>query len=79
MHSISRTQSRCLMLAIVLAVGGWAVQGLWGQAIYGSIYGQVTDSAGAVVANATITVKDVAKGTSVQSTTNSIGEYSVEH
>ena len=52
---------------------------LWGQAIYGSIYGQVTDASGAAIANATVTVTNVAKGTSVQTTTNSVGEYSAEH
>jgi hypothetical protein len=67
------------MLVVMIALGCGSVQGLWGQAIYGSIYGQVTDSSGAGIANATITVKDVEKGTSVQSTSSSIGEYSVQH
>ncbi len=67
------------MVLLALAIAGWSATSLWGQAIYGSIYGQVTDSSGAAIANATVTVKDVAKGTSVQTTTNSIGEYSVEH
>jgi hypothetical protein len=67
------------MVLIVVAIAGWSATSLWGQAIYGSIYGQVTDSSGAAIANATVTVKDVAKGTSVQVTTDSIGEYKVEH
>jgi hypothetical protein len=79
MYSITRTHLRCLMVVITLAIAGWSVTSLWGQAIYGSIYGQVTDSSGAAIANATVTVKNVAKGTSVQATTNSVGEYSVEH
>jgi len=62
------------MVMLVVAIAGWSATSLWGQAIYGSIYGQVTDSSGAAIANATVTVKDVAKGTSVQTTTNSIGE-----
>jgi hypothetical protein len=33
------------------------------QAVYGSIYGSVTDNTGAVVPNATITITDTAKGT----------------
>ena len=33
------------------------------QVIHGSIYGQVTDTTGAAVPNATITVTDVSKGT----------------
>jgi hypothetical protein len=79
MHSTSRTHSRCLIVLIAVAIAGWSVASLWGQAIYGSIYGQVTDSTGAAITNATVTVKDVSKGTSVQVTTSSIGEYSVEH
>ena len=47
------------------------------QVIYGSVYGQVTDTTGAAVPNATITVTDKSKGTSVQVTTNESGEYLV--
>jgi Carboxypeptidase regulatory-like domain/TonB dependent receptor len=79
MYSINRTHFRWLMVLLALAIAGWSATSLWGQAIYGSIYGQVTDSSGAAIASATVTVKDVAKGTSVQATTNSVGEYSVEH
>ncbi len=50
-----------------------------GQAVYGSINGTVTDNTGAVVPNATITVTDVAKGTSVTAKSNASGEYVVEH
>ena len=49
------------------------------QVIHGSIYGQVTDASGAAVPNATITVTDVSKGTSVQATTNESGEYTVQN
>lgn len=52
---------------------------LQGQAVYGSINGTVTDNTGAVVPNATITVTDVAKGTSVTTKSNASGEYLVEH
>jgi hypothetical protein len=79
MPSISRTRFRCLMAVIAVAIAGWSVKSVSAQAIYGSIYGQVTDSSGAVVAKATVTVKDVDKGTSVQATSSSIGEYAVEH
>jgi carboxypeptidase family protein len=50
-----------------------------GQAVYGSVFGTVTDSTGAVVPNATITVTDVAKGTSVTGQSNESGEYRVQH
>lgn len=49
------------------------------QAVYGSLYGTVTDASGAVVPNATITVTDVAKGTSVTVTANASGDYTVDH
>ncbi len=51
----------------------------FGQAVYGSIFGTVTDTTGAVVPNATVTVSDSAKGTAVTATTNSSGEFTVEH
>jgi outer membrane receptor protein involved in Fe transport len=49
------------------------------QAVYGSIYGTVTDSSGAVVPNATVTVEDVAKGTSSTVTSNGSGEFAADH
>ena len=76
---ISRTQVRWLTLVIAVAIGGWSATSLWGQAIYGSIYGQVTDNTGAAIKNAPITVTDVTKGTSVQVNANELGEYSVQH
>ncbi len=79
MRSISTTRSRCLMVLIAIAICSWSVGNLLGQAIYGSIYGQITDSSGAAIPNATVTVTDVSKGTSVNVTTSAIGEYSVEH
>lgn len=49
------------------------------QAVYGSIFGTVTDKSGAAVPNATITVTDVSKGTVVTTTSNGSGDYSVPH
>jgi hypothetical protein len=49
------------------------------QSVYGSIFGTVTDSTGAAVAGATITVKDEAKGTVVTAVSNGSGDYSVPH
>jgi len=49
------------------------------QAIYGSIFGTVTDNTGAVVPGATITVTDEAKGTSVTAQSNDSGDYTVQH
>src|ERR1700758_1890847 len=49
------------------------------QSVYGSIFGTVTDPSGAAIANATITVKDVSKGTVVTATSNASGDYNVPH
>jgi outer membrane receptor protein involved in Fe transport len=70
---------KCVFVVIALAFFGGSSVPLLGQAIYGSIYGQVTDQSGAAIPNATITVTDVSKGTSVQATSSASGEYSVEH
>src|ERR1700686_3361402 len=49
------------------------------QAVYGSIFGTITDSTGAVVENATITVTDVAKGTSITLQSDANGGYRAQH
>jgi hypothetical protein len=49
------------------------------QAVFGQILGTVTDPTGAAIPNATITVTDVAKGTSVTLTSNGAGEFTAEH
>ena len=51
----------------------------FGQAIYGSIYGTVTDATGAAVPGATVLVTDIGKGTSVSVVSNGTGNYTVEH
>ncbi len=50
-----------------------------GQSVYGSIVGTVTDTTGANIPDASVTVTDVAKGTSVKVQTNASGQYSVQH
>ncbi|AXC10530.1 Oar protein [Acidisarcina polymorpha] len=49
------------------------------QAVFGSIFGSVTDNTGAAIPGATVTVTDEAKGTAVTTQSGSSGEYSVEH
>jgi len=51
----------------------------FGQAVYGSIFGTVTDSTGAVVPNAAVTITDDAKGTSVTAQSNASGDFTVDH
>src|SRR5689334_5520628 len=53
-------------------------QGL-GQAVYGSLFGTVTDPTGAVVPNAKVTITNVRKGTSDSVTTDPSGNYRVGH
>jgi Carboxypeptidase regulatory-like domain len=77
MQFIFKTRTRCALVVIMLS--GLSAPALRAQAIYGSIYGQVTDQTGAVVPNATITVTDESKNTSVQVTSSDQGEYLVEH
>jgi hypothetical protein len=69
----------CLGLAAV-AVSLMSVSlNAHGQAIYGSINGNVVDAAGAAVANATVTVTNVSKGTKDVTQTNADGNYLVQH
>jgi len=49
------------------------------QSVYGSIFGTVSDSTGAAVSGATVTVRDEAKGTVVTAISNASGDYSVPH
>lgn len=60
----------CLCLAPVVA---------FGQAVYGSIAGTVTDSSGAAIPNAKVTVRDTGKGVSYSTATNEAGNYSQIH
>lgn len=64
------------LAAAVLLVTSPAIHA---QAVYGSIYGTVTDATGAVIPNANVTVTDTAKGTSVTVQSNGSGEFTVEH
>src|SRR5579871_1001705 len=51
----------------------------FGQAVYGSIVGTVTDSSGGAVPNAKVTIRDVGKGVVYTTTTNETGNYSQIH
>jgi|KBSSwiStaDraftv2_1062776.scaffolds.fasta_scaffold10704_4 hypothetical protein len=52
---------------------------VFGQAVYGSIFGTLTDPSGAAVQNAKVTVMSATKGTSFETTTNADGNYGVTH
>ena len=49
------------------------------QAVYGGIAGNVTDAQGNAVTGAKVTVTNIGKGTSEETTTNESGLYSVSH
>jgi carboxypeptidase family protein/TonB-dependent receptor-like protein len=63
----------CLCVLVVSNVPAF------GQAVYGSIIGTVTDPQGAAVPGAKVTVIDERKGTKDTATTNDAGNYSVTH
>src|SRR5690349_2443289 len=48
---------------------------IYGQQVFGSIYGTVTDATGATVPNAKVTITDQEKGTQFEATTNESGNY----
>src|SRR5205807_7853813 len=49
------------------------------QAVYGSVFGTITDPSGAAVAGAKVTVTSVGKNITEQATTNADGNYSITH
>ncbi|MCU1271363.1 MAG: Cna B-type protein [Acidobacteriaceae bacterium] len=66
------------LLVVALLCGLWTSRAS-AQAVYGSIFGTVTDPQGAAVNGAKVTVTDKNKGTTEQTTTNESGNYSVTH
>ena len=73
-----RFPTRVMMLVFAAALSTLSPFA-FGQAVYGSIYGTVTDATGAIVPGANITVTDTAKGTSFTAQSNGAGEFTVEH
>jgi hypothetical protein len=68
-----------LMVAAIVAMPFAFAPSARAQAVYGSIFGSVTDTTGAAVPGATITVTDEAKGTTVTAQSNGTGDFTVEH
>jgi outer membrane receptor protein involved in Fe transport len=71
---MTRTKS-LLLIGCLLSLSPVA----YSQSVYGSIFGTVTDSTGAVIPNADVTVTDVAKGTTSALKSNGSGEFSADH
>src|SRR5215469_14257346 len=76
-------RTRCVVILMAIAIVALAftmyTPVAFGQAVYGSILGTVTDPQGAAVAGAKVTVTNQRKGTTDQTTTNADGNYSVTH
>ncbi|PYQ16444.1 MAG: hypothetical protein DMF80_05045, partial [Acidobacteria bacterium] len=66
--------ARVLALAVVIAAAGWPVPAS-AQAVYGSIAGTVTDSTGATLPGASVTVTSVERKTTDTVTANASGYY----
>jgi hypothetical protein len=66
-------------LAILCLLGGLKTSPTLAQAVYGSIFGTVTDPQGGAVSGAKVTVTSIAKGTISETITNESGNYSVTH
>jgi outer membrane receptor protein involved in Fe transport len=69
---------RAVWLATLVAVA-FAPCSALGQAVYGAIYGTVTDSTGALLPNAPVVITDTAKGTTSTVNANASGEFRVDH
>src|SRR5664279_1265901 len=65
-----------LVACMILALASTAA---YGQAVFGNIVGTATDPQAAAVANVKVTVTSTTKDTSVTTTTNESGNYSVTH
>src|SRR6266700_5662115 len=72
MHSL---RSRCMLLTGIALALGSSPSISHAQQVFGSIFGTVTDPAGALVANAKVTITDVNKGTRFEVATDSSGTY----
>ncbi len=79
MTKIWNRWGQCSLVAGALAVLAASGPSAIAQAVFGQILGTVTDATGAAVPGATVTVTDVAKGTSVTLQSNAAGEFTAEH
>ena len=70
---------RVLRHAAFSALLLWLPAASFGQAVYGAISGNVTDSSGAAVPRAKVTITDLGKGVIYNTSTNESGNYSQTH
>ncbi len=71
-------RSKVLLLLLGMLLIGGVASNAAAQAVYGSVSGTVTDSSGAVVPGATVTITSVERQTSTTVTTNDSGLYTKE-
>ena len=65
-----RLANVAILLAFVLSLVSWS----WGQGARGTIVGTVTDASGAVVANAAVTVTNMATNVAEHTKTSQVGD-----
>ena len=70
-----RTTSKCILLLLVAPLARVDLAFAQASVSTAEVRGQVTDAQGAAIAGATITITDVAKGTSRSVTTDDSGNY----
>jgi hypothetical protein len=68
-----------LLCCVVLVCWSTLPERLFSQAVYGSIVGVVTDTSGATLVGATVTIRDVDRDVAFTTTTNESGNYSQRH
>src|SRR5437870_8728798 len=71
-----RSIAFCCVLFVLMALMG-AVQSAWSQEVTAAIVGTVTDSSGAPMKDANVTVTDTERGTEWTTKTNDSGSYSL--
>src|SRR5262249_46306946 len=69
-----RNRILSLLFGLLIVLGACALEAR-AQAVYGSISGTVTDSSGAVVPGATVTITDIERKTTDTVTANESGLY----
>jgi outer membrane receptor protein involved in Fe transport len=73
---MNRIRGACLAVLATIALSPCNAIG---QAVYGAIYGTVTDATGALIPNAPVVVTDTSKGVTVTVKANESGEFRVDH
>ncbi len=76
-NAMTRRWLTAVTCVLCLAFVAFAPTAGLSQAVYGGIFGTVTDPTGAAVPGAKVTITSVGRGTSTEVTTNAAGNYTV--